>query len=200
MSANFVRCPVRFDLSVDASGVRQGCAEAVANLKKAAAEAGRVSSAVDATGVSFRRAADEAGYFYDHLGRLHAANGRYASSAEKAAIQTRAVGSSSEISGKKSKGMNTETSTASAAFNKTAAESKALGQRLESLAKTVLATYSAYKLMSGAVAATNGGFRPTPLGSPKSWSLRLSYLPRTNLPTRRAGCLKAQKSSRPPRK
>ena len=95
---------MRFAATFDAGDIRKGAAEAVASLKNVSGEAGKTASALDATGGAFRKAAKESGYFYDRLGRLHAANGKYASSAQKAAIQTKAVGSSSEKAGKQMQG------------------------------------------------------------------------------------------------
>lgn len=150
---------MRFAASMDASGIRKGAAEAVASLKNVSGEAGKTASALDATGGAFRKAAEESGYFYDRLGRLHAANGKYASSAQKAAIQTRALGSSSEKAGKQMQGFGSGSDSASKSLAKASSVADALNQRLASLTSRVLATYSAYKLLQGVVAATNIGIQ-----------------------------------------
>ena len=55
--------------------------------------------------------------------------------------------------------MGTETNSAAIALNKAATVSNELNRKLMSLAQTALATYSAYKLLSGAVAATSIGIQ-----------------------------------------
>ena len=149
---------------MDASDVKRGAAEAA--MKDVAKAAEQASSSIGkATGTAKRNydglseAAKAAGMFNDSLGRLHASNGRFASSSEKAAIQARAVGSNSEKAGKQVKGMRTETNSAAIALDKAAPVSNELNQKLMSLAQTALATYSTYKLLSGAVAATSIGIQ-----------------------------------------
>ena len=65
---------MRFGATFDVSGVRKGAAEAVASMKSVSAEAERTSA-------SQRNAAKDAGHYYDALGRLHRADGKFASSA-----------------------------------------------------------------------------------------------------------------------
>ena len=55
--------------------------------------------------------------------------------------------------------MRTETNSAAIALDKAATVSNELNQKLMSLAQTALATYSTYKLLSGAVAATSIGIQ-----------------------------------------
>ena len=55
--------------------------------------------------------------------------------------------------------MGTETNSAAIALNKAATVSNELNRKLMSLAQTALATYSAYKLLSGAVSATSIGIQ-----------------------------------------
>ena len=155
-----------FAIKMDASDVKRGAAEAAAAMKDVAKAAEQASSSIGkATGTAKRNydglseAAKAAGMFNDSLGRLHASNGRFASSSEKAAIQARAVGSNSEKAGKQVKSMGTETNSAAIALNKAATVSNELNRKLMSLAQTALATYSAYKLLSGAVAATSIGIQ-----------------------------------------
>lgn len=155
-----------FAIKMDASDVKRGAAEAAAAMKDVAKAAEQASSSIGkATGTAKRNyeglseAAKAAGMFNDSLGRLHASNGRFASSSEKAAIQALAVGSNSEKAGKQVKSMGTETNSAAIALNKAATVSKELNRKLMSLAQTALATYSAYKLLSGAVAATSIGIQ-----------------------------------------
>lgn len=150
---------MRFAASMDASGIRKGAAEAVASLKNVSGEAGKTASALDTTGGAFRKAAEESGYFYDRLGRLHAANGKYASSAQKAAIQTKAVGSSSEKAAKQMQGFGSGSDSAAKSLAHASSVADALKQRLASLTSRVLATYSAYKLLQGVAAATNVGIQ-----------------------------------------
>ena len=149
---------------MDASDVKRGAAEAA--MKDVAKAAEQASSNIGkATGTARRNydglseAAKAAGMFNDNLGRLHASNGRFASSSEKAAIQARAVGSNSEKAGKQVKSMGTENNSAATALNKAATVSDELNRKLMSLAQTALATYSAYKLLNGAVAATSVGIQ-----------------------------------------
>ena len=155
-----------FAIKMDASDVKRGAAEAAAAMKDVAKAAEQASSSIGkATGTAKRNydglseAAKAAGMFNDSLGRLHASNGRFASSSEKAAIQARAVGSNSEKAGKQVKSMGTETNSAAIALNKAATVSNELNRKLMSLAQTALTTYSAYKLLNGAVAATNVGIQ-----------------------------------------
>lgn len=155
-----------FAIKMDASDVKRGAAEAAAAMKDVAKAAEQASSSIGkATGTAKRNyeglseAAKAAGMFNDSLGRLHASNGRFASSSEKAAIQALAVGSNSEKAGKQVKSMGTETNSAAIALNKAATVSNELNRKLMSLAQTALATYSAYKLLSGAVAATSIGIQ-----------------------------------------
>lgn len=150
---------MRFAATFDAGDIRKGAAEAVASLKNVSGEAGKTASALDATGGAFRKAAEESGYFYDRLGRLHAANGKYASSAQKAAIQTKAVGSSSEKAGKQMQGFGSGSDSASKSLAHASSVADALSKRLASLTSRVLATYSAYKLLQGVVTATNVGIQ-----------------------------------------
>ena len=83
-----------FAIKMDASDVKRGAAEAAAAMKDVAKAAEQASSSIGkATGTAKRNyeglseAAKAAGMFNDSLGRLHASNGRFASSSEKAAIQ-----------------------------------------------------------------------------------------------------------------
>lgn len=150
---------MRFAATFDAGDIRKGAAEAVASLKNVSGEAGKTASALDATGGAFRKAAKESGYFYDRLGRLHAANGKYASSAQKAAIQTKAVGSSSEKAGKQMQGFGSGSDSASRSLAHASSVADALNQRFASLTQRVLSVYAAYKLLDGVVATTNIGIQ-----------------------------------------
>ena len=150
---------MRFAATFDAGDIRKGAAEAVASLKNVSREAGKTASTLDATGGAFRKAAKESGYFYDRLGRLHAANGKYASSAQKAAIQTKAVGSSSEKAGKQMQGFGSGSDSASKSLAHASSVADALNQRFASLTQRVLSVYAAYKLLDGVVATTNIGIQ-----------------------------------------
>lgn len=135
---------MRFAATFDAGDIRKGAAEAVASLKNVSGEAVKTASALDATGRAFRKAAEESGYFYDRLGRLHAANGKYASSAQKAAIQTKAVGSSSEKAGKQMQGFGSGSDSASKSLAHASSVADALNQRFASLTQRVLSAYCVY--------------------------------------------------------
>ena len=150
---------MRFAATFDAGDIRKGAAEAVASLKNVSGEAEKTASALDATGGAFRKTAKESGYFYDRLGRLHAANGKYASSAQKAAIQTKAVGSSSEKAGKQMQGFGSGSDSASRSLAHASSVADALNQRFASLTQRVLSVYAAYKLLDGVVATTNIGIQ-----------------------------------------
>ena len=150
---------MRFAATFDAGDIRKGAAEAVASLKNVSREAGKTASTLDATGGAFRKAAKESGYFYDRLGRLHAANGKYASSAQKVAIQTKAVGSSSEKAGKQMQGFGSGSDSASKSLAHVSSVADALNQRFASLTQRVLSVYAAYKLLDGVVATTNIGIQ-----------------------------------------
>ena len=175
-----------FAIKMDASDVKRGAAEAAAAMKDVAKAAEQASSSIGkATGTAKRNydglseAAKAAGMFNDSLGRLHASNGRFASSSEKAAIQARAVGSNSEKAGKQVKSMGTETNSAAIALNKAATVSNELNRKLMSLAQTALTTYSAYKLLNGAVAATNVGIQANAAWESQKLSIKLSSPPRS---------------------
>ena len=157
---------MRFAATFDANGVRKGAAEAVASMKSVSVETERTSA-------SLRNAAKDAGHYYDALGRLHRADGKFASSAESAAVkagtltasvrkatdQTRALGSSSEKAGKQMQGFGSGSDSASKSLAKASSVADALSKRLASLTSRVLATYSAYKLLQGVVTATNVGIQ-----------------------------------------
>nr|WP_294512657.1 hypothetical protein [uncultured Bilophila sp.] len=157
---------MRFAATFDASGVRKGAAEAVSGLKSVSTEAERTST-------SLRNAAKDAGHYYDTLGRLHRADGKFASSAESAAVkagtltasvrkatdQTRALGSSSEKAGKQIQGFGSRSDSASKSLAHASSVADALNQRFASLTQRVLSVYAAYKLLDGVVAATNVGIQ-----------------------------------------
>ena len=71
---------MRFAATFDANGVRKGAAEAVASMKSVSVETDKASA-------SLRNVAKDAGHYYDALGHLHRADGKFASSAESAAVK-----------------------------------------------------------------------------------------------------------------
>lgn len=157
---------MRFAATFDANGVRKGAAEAVASMKSVSVETDKASA-------SLRNAAKDAGHYYDALGRLHRADGKFASSAESAAVkagtltasvrratdQTRALGSSSEKAGKQIQGFGSGSDSASKSLAKASSVADALNRRFASLTQRVLSVYAAYKLLDGVVAATNVGIQ-----------------------------------------
>jgi hypothetical protein len=157
---------MRFAATFDANGVRKGAAEAVASMKSVSVETDKASA-------SLRNVAKDAGHYYDALGHLHRADGKFASSAESAAVkagtltasvrkatdQTRALGSSSEKAGKQIQGFGSGSDSASKSLAKASSVADALNQRFASLTQRVLSVYAAYKLLDGVVAATNIGIQ-----------------------------------------
>ena len=157
---------MRFAATFDANGVRKGAAEAVASMKSVSVETDKASA-------SLRNAAKDAGHYYDALGRLHRADGKFASSAESAAVkagtltasvrkatdQTRALGSSSEKAGKQIQGFGSGSDSASKSLAKASSVADALNQRFASLTQRVLSVYAAYKLLDSVVATTNVGIQ-----------------------------------------
>ena len=157
---------MRFAATFDANGVRKGAAEAVASMKSISVETDKASA-------SLRNAAKDAGHYYDALGRLHRADGKFASSAESAAVkagtltasvrkatdQTRALGSSSEKASKQIQGFGSGSDSASKSLAKASSVADALNRRFVSLTQRVLSVYAAYKLLDGVVAATNVGIQ-----------------------------------------
>ena len=157
---------MRFAATFDANGVRKGAAETVASMKSVSVETDKASA-------SLRNVAKDAGHYYDALGHLHRADGKFASSAESAAVkagtltasvrkatdQTRALGSSSEKAGKQIQGFGSGSDSASKSLAKASSVADALNQRFASLTQRVLSVYAAYKLLDGVVAATNIGIQ-----------------------------------------